>query len=320
MNLTQLSAFREVMLTGSLSAAARNLKKTQPAISASIASLERELGLELFERSSGRLHPVPEAHYLLTEASEILTRVDNSMRTLANMRDLQQGVIRIISMPGPSVFLLPNIVRRFVQDRDGIEVSLIARSSFQVFQLISVQQFDLGLADVLTDGVPDSPLIHQEPLQFCCVCAIPASDPLADRSVITAGDLDGRPLAALRREHPTNAQLRAIFEGAGAVFNQRFEMQYFIPMFNLIEHGLAYAIVDPMSAESYRIYRPRDPAVVFKPFKPAVYHRAALITPAHRPASNVAKEFIKVVRAELTEIQGASNGDRQRNDGKTVPT
>ena len=108
MNLTQLAAFREVMLTGSASAASRNLNRTQPGISAAIASLEEELGLKLFERRGGRLHAVPEAHYLLSEATEVLTRVENAKRTLTNLRDLQYGSIRIVSMPGPSVFLLPD--------------------------------------------------------------------------------------------------------------------------------------------------------------------------------------------------------------------
>ena len=44
MNLKQLSAFREVMLTGTVSEAARNLYRTQPAISALIAGLEDDIG------------------------------------------------------------------------------------------------------------------------------------------------------------------------------------------------------------------------------------------------------------------------------------
>ncbi len=310
MNLSQLAAFQEVMLTGSASAASRNLNRTQPAISAAIAGLESELGLKLFERRGGRLHPVPEAYYLMTEATEILTRVENSKRTLSNLRDLQHGSIHIVSMPGPSVFLLPDIVRRFVEHRRDINVSLLSRSSYQVFQQVSVQQFDLGLADVMPDGLPTSPLVDQEVIKLRCVCALPANDPLAQRSTITATDLDSKPMAALRREHPTNHRTRAAFETKGADFSQRFEMQYFIPMFNLIEYGLAYAIVDPMSAESYRIYQPNKPAIIFKPFEPAVFHEVAMITPAHRPASRLAQEFNAEVRARLTAIEKAASLQR----------
>ncbi len=61
MNLRQIQAFQEVMLTGSVTEAARNMRRTQPAISSLIAGLEKSVGYKLFERRRGRLHPVPEA-------------------------------------------------------------------------------------------------------------------------------------------------------------------------------------------------------------------------------------------------------------------
>ncbi len=55
------------MLSGSMTEAARNMGRTQPAVSALIAGLEATVGNKLFERRGGRLHPVPEAHFLLKE-------------------------------------------------------------------------------------------------------------------------------------------------------------------------------------------------------------------------------------------------------------
>ena len=128
MNLKQLAAFREVMLTGSVSEAARNLYRTQPAISSMIAGLEEDLGFELFSRRGGRLHPVPEAHYLFEEVTAILGRLDSTERIMKSIRDLEQGTLRIVSMPGPSVCLLPALISRFVGGRPGIKTSLITRS------------------------------------------------------------------------------------------------------------------------------------------------------------------------------------------------
>ena len=64
MNFKQLTAFREVMLTGSISKAASNLNRTQPAISSLIAGLEKDVGFKLFSRYGARVHSLPEAHYL----------------------------------------------------------------------------------------------------------------------------------------------------------------------------------------------------------------------------------------------------------------
>jgi DNA-binding transcriptional LysR family regulator len=59
-NVRQVEAFRTIMLRGSMTAAARELRTSQPSISRLIAELEGEIGLRLFERTAGRLRPTPE--------------------------------------------------------------------------------------------------------------------------------------------------------------------------------------------------------------------------------------------------------------------
>lgn len=302
MNLKQLSAFREVMLTGSVSEAARNLYRTQPAISSMIASLEAEVGFELFSRRGGRLHPVPEAHYLFEEAKQILSRLDSTTQIMKSIRDLEQGTLKIVSMPGPSVFLLPDLISRFVGGRPGIKTALITRSSPQVQQLVSVQQYDVGLADMGFAGSTESPLVSHEIVRFECLCAMRADDPLAEKDTITATDLDSKPMATLYPDHPTYSQTKSAFEEMGAALNICFETQYFIPLFTFIERGLAYSVVDPLSAESYRIYRAADQRVVFRPFSPKVYLVASIMTPAHRSLSNLAQAFTAALRNEIRRI------------------
>ena len=302
LNLKQLSAFREVMLTGTVSEAARNLSRTQPAISSLIAGLEGDIGFKLFARRGGRLHPVPEAHYLFEEASEIIGRLDVAERTIKSVRDLDRGTVRIVSMAGPSVFMLPDLIGRFAEGREQVRVSLITRSSIQVQQLISAQQYDMGLADLGFVGANRSPLVNHEVMSFECLCAMPAGDPLADKGCVTAADLDGKPMATLYADHPTFTQTEAAFAEMGARLNGRFETVYFIPMFTYVERGLAYAVVDPLSAESYKLFSGGEPRIIFRPFRPAVHSVTAIMTPAHRPLSNLALSFHALLRDEVHRI------------------
>lgn len=305
LNLKQLTAFREVMLTGTVSEAARNLYRTQPAISSLIANLEDDIGFKLFVRRGGRLHPVPEAHYLFEEAGGIINRLDAAERTIKSVRDLDHGTIRVASMAGPSVFMLPDLIGRFVEGREQVQVSLITRSSIQVQQLISVQQYDMGLADLGFVGTDRSPLVDYEVLSFECLCAVPANDPLADKEFVTATDLDGKPMAVLYSDHPAFSYIESAFAEMGAQLNVRFETVYFIPMFTYIERGLAYAIVDPLSAESYKLFSRSEPKIVFRPFRPAVQMVSSIMTPAHRPLSNLAQAFHAQLSDELHRIKDA---------------
>lgn len=73
-------------------------------------------------------------------------------------------------------------------------------------------------------------------------------------------------------------------------------------MFTYVEHGLAYSVVDPLSVESYKMFNSGEPGIVFRPFRPAIPLIASIITPAHRPLSNLAKAFHALLRDEVHRI------------------
>ena len=79
MNLRQIEMFRAIMVTGSISGAARLLSVSQPAISRLLAYTEDRLGIALFERVKGRVQPTPEARQLFVGVDQVhqeVTRVN----------------------------------------------------------------------------------------------------------------------------------------------------------------------------------------------------------------------------------------------------
>lgn len=290
MNSQQLSVFREVMKSGSVSQAARNLHRTQPAVSAAIRTLEQDLGLSLFLREGRRLVPVPEAYYLLEEATEILSRLQTTRQNISNMRDRTRGSLRIVAMPGPSSSLLPAFVSEFIGDNEEIKTTLATRSSPQVRSLIAAQSYDIGMCDI--SGAPDAKEDYNSEITECaCLCALPAGHPLAGRQVIRAEDLAGAPMGALQPEHSTFKSTQQAFARSGAAFNLRIEAQYFLPLFHFIERGQICAVVDVLSAVSYLHSQAAPHRVVFRPFTPEVPFSYAMLTPHGRPLSRLAAEF-----------------------------
>lgn len=290
------------MVTGSVSEAARNLFRTQPAISATISGLETELRCKLFERRSGRLHPVPEAHFLFEESIQILRKLETLELNMKNLVNLETGVLRVVAMPGPSVFFMPDLISRFVQGRSGIKVDLVTRSSAQVYPLLATQRYDIGLADRQTEEEDESGLISQEILEFASICALHPDDPLTARETITPEDLDDKPMAVLHSDHATHASARRAFEDTGARFNPVFETQYFFPLLTYVENRQAYSIIDPISARSYRTIRGEDAQLVFRRFVPSLTFAVSVVIPAHRPLSVLAKAFYELLFAELSAI------------------
>jgi len=300
MNLTikQLQAFREVMRTGSISEAAKTLGRTQPAVSSMIASLEEELGVELFQRQRGRLIKKPEAQYFSVEANGILERLTQTARTMKEIGKMQEGLLRIACMPASSQFMIPRLLADFLADKPNVKVSLMMRTSAAIEEWVASQQFDVGLAET----PPISNALITKDFDLRCVCAVSSKDPLSNKDVISAKDVSGLPLAALNEGHPNKLATEEAFRKEGAKFNQRFELRNFQPALKLVEEQLCYCICDPMSASSYFDYQGENPKIVFKPFEPYVGLSVSIIQPAHRPASLLTEGFVVKLTEELNRL------------------
>ncbi len=302
MNLRQLKAFQEVMLTGSVTKAASNIGRTQPAISSLIAGLEKTIGYNLFERRAGRLHPVPEAHFLLEQASSILNNVDTLKQTMQSVGSLESGQLRISCLPVFSDRLMPKLISRFVKSRAGVTVSLISEKSNEVYNSLASQQFDIGLAEF----APDTPLVEADVVEMECVCAVPSNDPLSEKPVITTSDLDGRAMASFVPEHFVRQHLNEIFREQGCHFNVRYEMQNAASQYTFVEEAQACAIFSPMSMNDYRSTAANKDRVTFVPFFPPVPYRIAIIRPAHRPISRLAQAFFDLLKKEIGDVKKRS--------------
>ena len=293
MNIQQLKVFREVMKSGSLNSAAKNLHRSQPAISASLKSLENSLDIVLFKRDGRRLLPKPEAYYLLTEAVEILDRCRTTQQNLSLMCERVQGSIRIVSMPGPSSFLLPNFISKYVAQKPDIKITIATRSSPHIRSLMSSQTYDIGICDMDFSGT-DSQLFNCMNLTSECICALPVDHPLAAEETITPVHLNNVPMGSLHPDMQVVQNIKAAFDEQGANFNVRFTAEYFMPLLEFVVAGQACVILDKLSARSYELIQQRatKKTIVFRPFAPATIYGCSILTPPHLPISLVSEEFL----------------------------
>lgn len=304
MKIHQMRAFNELMVSKSVSEAARNLRRSQPSVSATIASLEEDLGMQLFERRNGRLLPVPEAEYLHKECAEILSRLETIGQNMRRIKAIERGHISIACMPGPSVFYLPNIIAEQFANRPDVSCTVVTRSSDAIRQLMAAQHHQIGLADYEPGTTEDTSLIRSTVFQFNCLCAVPKGDSLESAKIVTPKDLSNKPMGALYEDHATYLETSRAFSKRGCSLNVRFRAQYFLPILTYVERGLAYAIVDPIAAESYKIYSGSNNKLTFLPFKPSVTFELAMMLPALRPASTITQHFADYLTDRFRSVGG----------------
>lgn len=299
-NLTirQLLTFREVMRSNSITQASRALGRTQPAVSALIATLEKQLALPLFVRDRGALVPTPEAHYFLEETNAVLERMERTAQTMSEFSKLERGSLRIACYPAGSSYFVPHLLSEFVAQRPDVHVDFMTRASQVIEDLIASQEFDIGLA--ITPEERSSILVESFTLE--CFVAVPADDPLTNEKSIHVPQLSGVPMAALYEEHDIAKSSEKAFADSGAVFNRRFTVRTLLPAIELVRSGACFAIVDGLTAKTTR-----NPGVAFRRLVPEINNNIALLRPAHRPPSLLAEAFADSLRTHLVEIAEAQS-------------
>ena len=299
LSLRQLSTFREVMRSGSISQAARTVGRTQPAVSTMVQTLEDQLGFALFVRTHGKLTPTPEAYFFLEECEDILERVERTERTLQRISSLQSGKLQIACHPAASSVFLPGLMTRFLRGRDELDVSLIMRSSDVIEDLIASQQFDVGFSETPQPRAS----IEQTDYDLECVCVLPAGDPLATAEVVTPNDLDGRPMAVLFEEHGTAVQTEAAFRAAGCRFNKRLELRTFLPGLQFVAAGVCVMVCDMITAYSHLLQAPEAARLAIRRFRPRISNSVSILTPGYATQSMASRAFVADLQTAVDQMR-----------------
>jgi DNA-binding transcriptional LysR family regulator len=143
MELRELRAFVAVVEEGGLSAAARRLHVSQPALSQTVGGLERRLGVKLLVRGSTGAHATEAGTALLAEARAVLARHDQALRVMARYAGPGGGALRIgIPLELPSGLLDPALAELSEAHPD---TRVQARHLSTAEQLAALRSGDLDL-------------------------------------------------------------------------------------------------------------------------------------------------------------------------------
>ncbi len=146
-NLRHLRLFAAVVDHGGFTKAAAQLGLSQPAISKSLAELERSLHVRLIERS-GRSAQLTQAGQILhARAREIFGVERLAERELREIRGLKRGRLRVAASPTIGTYLLPPILARFHSRRPAVRISSIQADSSTVVRLLLESRIDVALAE-----------------------------------------------------------------------------------------------------------------------------------------------------------------------------
>lgn len=191
MNLFQLECFLAVASHLNFARAAEQLHVTQPTVSHQIQSLEKELGVSLFTRSTRSVALTAEGHIFLLDAKSIVAQSHNAIQRFA-----QQDQVPVLPLSIGCDGLLglaipPQVLQRLRQQFPGLHPRLVTLPDSQLFHRLEEGALDAAIA-------PRRPskgnLRFLELGKASVRCLVAAGHPLAGRQALSQEDLAQEPL------------------------------------------------------------------------------------------------------------------------------
>ncbi|QIK75815.1 LysR family transcriptional regulator [Nocardioides piscis] len=208
MDLRLLRYFVAVVDTGSVTAAARHVRVAQPSLSRQVRSLERQLGLVLFDRVEGRLTLSSAGQRFLPVARDLLARADLAGRAAAAIRD---GALTDLTISCPAT-TLTDVIAPFLATwtADDPMPRVWQRLPAQIYPSLT------SGADLAVGTAPPPSSLTSLPLASLPVWAYVRPDhPWATRGSVRLADLADQPLLLLGPEQHSRQALDAAILGAG---------------------------------------------------------------------------------------------------------
>ena len=296
--LRQLRAFVAVAQDGSITRAAQRLHLTTSALSMLVSSLENELAVRLFERTTRRMALSEAGAELLPSIEKVFDNLDAAFDGLRQFADRRSGRFAVATSPLLAATLLPSLLASFAARFPGTKVDLLDLPVEGIAEAVRSGQADFGVctADKDMPGLVATPL-HQDRLMLACQ----ASHPLAGRREVRWAELAAEPLVLMRQGSGLRNLVDGGFAAVGESVRPAFEVAHVSTAVGLVESGLGIAILP-----SYALHRTRAVDLVAVPMTaPAVERNIVALTAPQRRLSAPCEAFLAHFQASMATAQAA---------------
>jgi DNA-binding transcriptional LysR family regulator len=292
MELRQLEYFVAVAAELNFSRAAQRIHVVQSALSASVGKLEKELGVELFDRSKRQIALTAPGETFLRHARGVIQTVQMAQSSVEGYRDQLAGTVTLGTLMSWGTLNLAAALEEFRRLNPLVTVHLRQSLTGSAGHLDAIANSQMDLALVSIPSSP-SPLVvlqrlTQEPMVFVCE----STHPLAHRRRVQTADLDGQDFINFPPGWGIRQRLDANFAAAGIRPNGAYEVADYAIAAELIRHRLATTVL-PISAAN------RFPDLCTVPLNPPLTWTLSLASAAPETVSRATKALVETITRHI---------------------
>lgn len=291
-SLRQLEYFIAVAESGSFRRAAEKLTVSQPTLTAQIASLERSLGGQLFERNRTGTSQSPLGRQLLRHARRVIEEYHGLVDHAASLIDGPAGTFRFGVTPTMGPYLLPQILPDIHREYAALKFYVREGLPRALREGLVSGQHDLIVTPlpVALDNVTIEPLFREQ-----LKLVLPSDHRLAKRSRVSREDLVGEEVLTLEDHDQLHMQIQRLCDHLGAVVNRDYEGTSLDTLRQMVVMGMGIAFLPALYIRSE--IRDGDELKVVTLADEAVMREHALVWRKTAPSRQVFRDLAVKLRS-----------------------
>lgn len=151
LNLHQLRIFQAVAQHGGYSRAAAALYLSQPGVSLQVKSLERSIGLPLFEKVGRTLHLTEAGRELLGYSERIFALLDETRLVMEELGGGRRGTVKVAASTTAGIYVVPPALGAFHRQSPEVKLTLDVLNRFTVQRRLLDNEVDLAVMGLIED-------------------------------------------------------------------------------------------------------------------------------------------------------------------------
>ncbi|HEX6128168.1 MAG TPA: LysR substrate-binding domain-containing protein [Candidatus Limnocylindria bacterium] len=246
MDLARVNAFVSVARLGSISRAAEELFVTQPALTARLQALERDLDAQLFVRSRHGSRLTEAGRALLPHAERALAALNRGREAVQEVASGGAGRLTIGAAPAISTYVLPAMLHRFQAAHPNVRLSVRSGHSEEVLEMVLRDEVEIGLMRPIHHPEVTTTLLYEDEV----VLVVHRGHRFAAAGQVRMAELAAENLILFDRTSSYHELTSAIVRQAGISPRGQLEVDNIDAAKRMVEQRLGIALLPLTSVQS----------------------------------------------------------------------
>lgn len=279
--------------TGSMTGAAKMLYVSQPDVSLSLKSLEKQIGAALCLRSQKGIMLTAEGKVLFEELDRAFSHIEIGERKLQSLLNLDSGNVSISASDTVCSYFLMPLITSFCREHPAVHIEITNRTSFETAELVRRRKAELGFVNL---GLKETDFQYSKCMDLTHVLIAGGKYAFLAQKTLRLEELARYPVIMLERKSSGRRQMDEFFQASGIRLTPFLELGSIDLMIRFVRnnHGLAFVPLELCGGffDSISLFEVKTSPAIPK-------NELAMIELKNIPVSHAAAHFKNFVQKSL---------------------